>query len=406
MKFSITAALLLCTAAAFATPTGDFQAGKDASFRLLGGSYSLNSGGTTSSGSVQPVDLNGITKPASSLNGYFVVNSVTRFLGLNSNATFVLSGSIQPNNIVRFSVSAPGLVGKTVTFYLGQSTMDMTVTGVAGTFNFAATTLGKPQTEYGYPFNARDTGLASDPILSNAITFTGTVNGVATTLSCSHLKFSGVGGLIAANYVSNVSVSSAPAFMNVVQGGTPAKILITLAKPVAAKTTVKLAYNGSGISGPSAVSVAAGAMSTTATLNTAVTSAPTPFAVRATVGTYYDDSPLCSVVPALGYFTYSPVVSANPLEITAAVAVTGTFRTITAVGANTVVSLYCSNPNISIPPTVTIAAGGKQASFAIKTQWVSNTTPVTFYGIIGNSTVAVSQIFVIPGTQQVSPKRP
>jgi hypothetical protein len=373
--------LLGASALTFADSVADFQGAANYDVRFAKATYTINNNGVASTGAFPFGQTTMISKAAGSLNGVGSLAQMYPTLGINLPVTF--TGTNLGSNKLRVDLSCAGLAGQTISLTVAGHTYSVLVQTFGGSLNFVASKLPKPLMDI-FSGKARNTSLAQDTATLSTLDLTGTSGGHPFQFHLTSGTAAGLGGPAVDNYVQELKFSSAPIFTGEVQGGLPGTITITLAKAPTVNTVVNLTYFGTasvnGFSAPATATVLAGHTTGTATVTTATASQLEVFTYNASFNGYMDKSDPTYVVPRLAYFTFDGVAKPGFSQLPSGRTVSVALHTLTAVSGATVVSLYTSNPDLAIPPTVTIPSGGTAAAFLMKTPLAPEGSDAVIYG--------------------------
>lgn len=386
-KLLIPIALAALSCMAVADPVADLQAGTDGVFKVISASYSATSASLGNAAGVLPEgNVVKMTKPAGSLNATVSMSQMYPVLGLNTNLN--LAGTNKGSGKLQFAVTAPTLIGQTVTLYLGTPTApkiyQVKVTGFTGQFNVVASRLLKPlSVDAAY----RNTGFISDPAVPSSFTLTGTANSQAFTLNVTSVVDGGIGGQVVSNFVKLVEIIP-QVYKYSIQGGMTATGKVTLAKPAATGgMSVAISYlNAPAASGPASVTVPAGQTSATFTITTTTVTEAQALFVQTVANTYQDRSSLMSIVPLVIYMTLSGSSTDGGGTYPGGKSVVATLRLVTPAATTISGKLFSTHPDITFSAsTISIPPGGLTKSFTIKTPVVQQALNAEIWALGDNN---------------------
>jgi hypothetical protein len=209
----------------------------------------------------------------------------------------------------------------------------------------------------------------------------------------------------AASTTTTASLSAVSVSPTSVVGGTAAQGTITLtgAAPSGGAVVTLSSANTSVVSVPASVTVAAGASSATFGVNTSAVTANTGVTITATYGGVSRTTTL-TVTPASTTTASLSAVSVSPTSVVGGTAAQGTITlTGAAPSGGAVVTLSSANTSVvSVPASVTVAAGASSAIFGVNTSAVTANTGVTItatYGGISRTTT----LTVTPASTSTNP---
>ncbi|MBS1706115.1 MAG: hypothetical protein JST40_09590 [Armatimonadetes bacterium] len=134
MRFVGVSAVLL-TSSAWSTPVDDMRNGVDCTFALNESPYVI-SGSTTGSGTVPASPWTSLAKPAGSLNASVDIYALVPDLNLHATAFFTASAST--STTVKWTITAPGAIGQTVTFNYQGTDISVKISAITGELNLIA----------------------------------------------------------------------------------------------------------------------------------------------------------------------------------------------------------------------------------------------------------------------------
>jgi hypothetical protein len=170
---------------------------------------------------------------------------------------------------------------------------------------------------------------------------------------------------------------------NPVVGGNPSTGTLTISAPAPADgLPVQLSSSHPNVASvPASVTIPAGQRTATFTVNTQAVASQTQVTIRARLGNSDCSATLTVEPPSIESLSFNPnpVVGSNPS--TGTVTLNGP-----APSGGSTVQLSSSHPNVaSVPPSVTIPAGQRSATFTVNTQAVASQTQVMITARLGNS---------------------
>jgi hypothetical protein len=346
---AITIVALLCSSAAFADSVADLQSGPNVGFVNNGGTYQYKDFNTNLNPGIDATKQLVSVKPAGSLNAS--LDFASMFPSFSISTSLLLTGANQGAGSLKWTVTAPSLIGSIVGISIPNSLKIFTVTGVSGQLLFQATRAAQP-----FAFNDgtfRDTFLT--PVAGSYISIVGTVNNAPASLVI-YPNIQGYGGKtgdqrvtviyipVPGIAVSNTSVMATIKVANLVTGS-PLVIPLSTSGPLHA---------------PSQVSIPVGAASAQVQLTCDKVGEYSDAYLTATtngfsVVSYIPVNPMVSIIiPFVGYKSGQVVQAIVKLAYPAP-----------AGGAN--VALHCDDLNAIMPAMVTVPQGALQAVFYIQT---------------------------------------
>jgi LmbE family N-acetylglucosaminyl deacetylase len=209
-----------------------------------------------------------------------------------------------------------------------------------------------------------------------SVTLTGTLGGASQTASLS----------VTPAVLSSLSTSPAS-----VTGGSAVSGTVTLSGPApAGGAQVALSSSSGAVSVPASVTVPAGAASASFSATTSPVAAATTATISASYGGATQTSALTVVPPRASALSLSQGSVTGGTSVTGTVMIDGP-----APAGGAVVQLSANSAAASVPGSVTIAAGGTSATFAVATSPVAASTAVSISASSGGATVNVS-LTVLP----------
>jgi hypothetical protein len=216
----------------------------------------------------------------------------------------------------------------------------------------------------------------------------------------------------AAPTTTTASLSAVSVSPTSVVGGTTAQGTITLtsAAPSGGAVVTLNSANTSAVSVPASVTVAAGASSATFSVNTSGVSANTGVTITATYAGVSRTTTL-TVTPTPTTTASLSTVSVSPTSVVGGTTAQGTI-TLTggAPSGGAVVTLSSANTSaVSVPASVTVAAGASSATFSVNTSAVTANTGVTitatYAGVSRTTTLTVTPASTtsLPAPSLISP---
>lgn len=189
---------------------------------------------------------------------------------------------------------------------------------------------------------------------------------------------------------------------NDVVGGLPATGMVTLSAPApAAGAAVTLSSaNTAAATVPASVTVPAGLNAVTFSIATKPVAATVIFEISASFGGVTRVAPLTVEQPALASLALSSTSVVGGVSSTGTLTLTGA-----APAAGVVVTLSSANAAVTVPASVTIAAGASTGTFTAATKAVTSSTPVTISATNAGVTQAATLTVLPPaaGSVTVSP---
>jgi hypothetical protein len=371
MKRTLTLlASIACVAYACATPESDVSAGTDLALRSVGGSYKVTSEIVSYSGTFSPTysELVHIPKPANGLTASVATASL--FPGTDISTTLTFTGATDTTaNGIAWSVSDPSVIGKTLNVNVSGTSTPITVSSISGTVYMVASALSYPVED---PFDKtfRGTKLAMDTTKASSVVIGGTVEGFPVTVTITP-NFAAVAGAAVTQFVTEITTETAAPVSGATYTGT------VYLNTAATTGGVEVAFAGDIYGDMLSILIPAGQKSGT---------------FKFTTGTIYSVLPGWISASANG-FTLNKALSADPILASLAVvtnpAISGapvTFSVSLNEAAPTggvKITLHSLDSNLVVPPTVTVLAGEKSATFVATPAVVStsNSTTTTSYTV-------------------------
>jgi hypothetical protein len=209
----------------------------------------------------------------------------------------------------------------------------------------------------------------------------------------------------AASTTTTASLSAVSVSPTSVVGGSTAQGTITLTggAPSGGAVVTLSSANSAVVSVPASVTVAAGASSATFAVNTSAVTANTAVTITANYAGVSRTTTL-TVTPTPTSTTSLSAVSVSPTSVVGGSTAQGTI-TLTggAPSGGAVVTLSSANSAVvSVPASVTVAAGASSASFAINTSAVTANTGVTITATYGGVSRTTTLTVTPPSTTSLS----
>ncbi|MDR3689869.1 MAG: PQQ-binding-like beta-propeller repeat protein [Fimbriimonas sp.] len=171
-----------------------------------------------------------------------------------------------------------------------------------------------------------------------------------------------------------------------VTGGTSSTGTVTLNGPApTGGTTVTLSSDTNGVTLPASELIPAGQTTATFTISTVPVNATENATITASVGVPSATAVLTVVPPALASVSVSPSAVVGGTNATGTVTLTGPAPT-----GGEVVNLTSTNSVVSVPSSVTIAAGTASSTFVVTTSPVFNPTSSTIRASMGGNLVSTT----------------
>ncbi|MBL8088311.1 MAG: hypothetical protein JNM85_09630 [Chthonomonas sp.] len=171
MRLALLSLACLIPLAARATPVSDFQGAVDYAMQDLASPYTI-SGFVSQTGMTDTNDFEAIAKPAGSLTGTASLATLAGQLGLTDQAT--MTGTATGSDSIKWILSAPTAIGKTVNVTVNGSTVAVKITGITGELNGRLTNIVPiPDPKSGVGRNVRIEPIAAGP---NFVQVKGTVS--------------------------------------------------------------------------------------------------------------------------------------------------------------------------------------------------------------------------------------
>jgi len=380
MKTSLTfkrvACALLATAAvgAIADPVADLAAGTNLNAKCTNGTFTYTIAGFGQTLPLMPSPPASVSKAAGSLN--CTANLGTLFPQFGVSASLVMTGTNLGGGKLKWSLTAPSLVGQTVAVHIGPNTVNLTVSAVGGTLQDSARTLADPildsfagifRTVSFYP-NTSTSGLL----------IKGKVNGTDASLLITPIV-AGIGGVAATQFVDSITFSQT----NLLGGASTAGHINLHAPAGSAGLDVAVGAVGPISIPVGTVHVNAGATTALFTINSSPVSSLTPAMVRAGGGGFYTQGVL-NITPLLFRLTFDSLPHGGGDTLVGTVLLNGP-----APAGGTHVTLFSEDVNVIIPGSVTVAQGQTSAQFPIVTVYDPKTTniPVTIIAATGATAI-------------------
>ncbi len=197
----VSAALAGLSLFSWAAPIDDFRNATDFALKPLGASGTAIIVITS-----QPVEVPAgywgeVTKASGSLNGTVDIGALATNLGLHGSA--VLTGTDLGSNRVKWAVTAPDLIGQTVTFTYDGQTYTVKITSISGTYTAVlASAVARVDPASG---RGRNVTITKDPTGTNTFTMKGNLNGnilFPVRVDLTNILYEGLGGQASGNFVS------------------------------------------------------------------------------------------------------------------------------------------------------------------------------------------------------------
>ena len=179
-----------------------------------------------------------------------------------------------------------------------------------------------------------------------------------------------------------------------VVGGASSTGTISLSGPAPAQGfSVELSSNSSSVSIPTTIWIPGGSSSASFNIATAPVGTYTPTTITAAAGSSFTTASLNLAPSSISGLTFSqsPVAGGGT--------VTGTVGLSSPAPANFTVSLTSSDPSVTVPASVSFAAGATSASFIVTTVPVALDTPVNVYAQANGLSVGGSLLVTAPRVQ-------
>lgn len=369
--------LAAASCAALADSVDSFKAGKDMSFAITGGNFT-----GPFPGNLTPSPAVELSKPAGSLNS---TNDFYKFLpqfGLHADLT--LTGVKLNANLLRWNVSAPTLIGKTVNVTISGLTVPITVDSVSGHLTAAVHDLAFPKYDAAAHMY-RTVSVASYSPTSNVITIAFHLYGSAYSANFNPL-YSGIGGPKPAPFPTILSIGP----LSLVGGNGNvfnAKVTSSEIAP-AGGFVVGISDPSAQLYTPATVTIPAGSTFVAFTMPTANSVTTQRVPVNATLNGYTKTS-FVTIKPMLAGLTATKSLVGG---IPGAGSVSLNELAKTVGGVN--VALASDNAALKVPAVATVPVGTNHVTFNFTTVKVLANTQVhitaTLKGVVKTFTVTLT----------------
>ena len=378
-------------------------------------------GGSSSAGTVSltgPAPTGGIAVSLSSnstTSGITVPASVTVAPG-QTTAAFSVSTTAVASNVTATITGTQGSTTKTVTLAVTAPTFislqvnpSIVLGGAAST---GAVNISSAAPTGGLTFALSSNSTASGVTVPSSVTIAAGQTSASFTVSTTTVGvtvnaiISGTLGL--ATKTATLTVS-APNFVSVqlipstVVGGASSAgaVNITSAAP-AGGMTIALSSNStaSGVTVPSSATIAAGQTSGSFTVSTTAVAATVNAIISGTLGSTTQTAPLTVTAPTL------ISVQLNPSSVVGGTSSNGTVNLSSAApAAGLVVVLSSNSTGVTVPSSVTVAAGQTSAAFTVSTTAVAANLTAIITGTLGSGTQTANLAVTSPNfiSVQVNP---
>jgi len=369
-------------------------------------------GGSSSAGTVSltgPAPTGGIAVSLSSnstTSGITVPASVTVAPG-QTTAAFSVSTTAVASNVTATITGTQGSTTKTVTLAVTAPTFislqvnpSIVLGGAAST---GAVNISSAAPTGGLTFALSSNSTASGVTVPSSVTIAAGQTSASFTVSTTTVGvtvnaiISGTLGL--ATKTATLTVS-APNFVSVqlipstVVGGASSAgaVNITSAAP-AGGMTIALSSNStaSGVTVPSSATIAAGQTSGSFTVSTTAVAATVNAIISGTLGSTTQTAPLTVTAPTL------ISVQLNPSSVVGGTSSNGTVNLSSAApAAGLVVVLSSNSTGVTVPSSVTVAAGQTSAAFTVSTTAVAANLTAIITGTLGSNTQTATLAVTAP----------
>ncbi len=360
-KFLLSVITVAAAAAVFAGPVDDIKAGTGLEMRsVVGGTFSASALGVTTTGPLLPSAPVEIVKAAAGLTAEIPTATVFPTLGITTTLSCVGNPSPTTNGI-EFTVSDTAEIGQTITIAADGQKIPVVVKEVTGTIFMVAHPLGQPVKDAFADIN-RGTSLVMDAEHTSSVTISG-MSAVGTVTLTLEPQLGGIGGEAVTQFVTGMSTDATTTNL-IVSGTTHVGHISLLAAAPAGGTKVTLTGNLFGFAG--------GASTTTVTVPEGAASAEFTFKVATIYSSFLDGS----ITATVGDFSYTkPIVAMSllgTLTVTTPKIVSGSpvefhLKLNVAAPVAITVNLHSSDPDLTLPASVVIAAGQSSITFDAQT---------------------------------------
>lgn len=350
--------LAAVSCAALADSVDTFKAGKDMSFAITGGNFT-----GPFPGNLTPSPAVELSKPAGSLNS---TNDFYKFLpqfGLHADLT--LTGVKINANLLRWNVSAPTLIGKTVNVTISGLTVPITVDSVSGHLTAAVHDLAFPKYDAAAHMY-RTVSVASYSPTSNIITIAFHLYGSPYSANFNPL-YAGIGGPKPAPFPTILSIGPLSAVGGYNNKFT-AKVTTSEVAP-AGGFVVALSDSSPQVTTQPSVTIPATTSFNTFVMTTATTTTTQRVTVSATLNGYTKTSTI-TLKPMLAGVT-APKTQVSGLPGAGSVTLNQL-----APAPGITVSLASDNAKLVVPAHVVVPTGTNHISFNYTTTKVLANTQV------------------------------
>ena len=344
------------------------------------GTDTIPAGATSNTFSVTPGAVTAVTTESwgAALNG----TTITATLTVNPPPTALSTVAFSPTSVTGGSANSTGTVTLTAAAPTGGVVVSL------ASSNTAALTVPASVTVAAGAKTATFTATSKAVTAAATVTVTATYSGVSKT------------GTVTVNPAATLSsLTASPTSVVGGSANSTGTVTLTAAAPTGGTVVTLASSNTAALTVPASVTVAAGAKTATFTATSKAVTATTIAKITATLGTSSKAVNVSVTAPSatLSSLTVTPTsVAGGQANATGTVTLTAN-----ATAATTVTLTSGSTAALTVPASVTVAAGSKTATFTATSHAVTATTVAKITATLGSGTKAVN-VSVTPASNTLS----